>query len=287
MALSNAVNAQTAGVQCLTSAGVWNGRTITAGTGISVSNGDGVSGNPTISATGSSGGLGTTLIYEDFIGQPTAGIIGGAIGNSGLNVISAGSGIPFAGPIEGTSSNPGIITLNTGSANSTGVIVFGGLAGATTGSIGLGGGVVTLDFIVAIPTLSTGTQRFLVRLGLGNNLGTATNTPAQGCYFEYIDNVNSGAWTITNKGAGTSTANTANTADTSFHTLRVQVNAGATSVSYYYDGVQVSNSPIATNVPTQTLCPFIQIIKSVGTTARSVSCDYINLNIALTTPRPG
>ena len=51
MAIANAVNAQTAGVQCLTSAGVWNGRTITAGTGISVSNGDGVSGNPTISAT--------------------------------------------------------------------------------------------------------------------------------------------------------------------------------------------------------------------------------------------
>lgn len=64
MAINNAVNANTAGMQSLTSAGVWNGRTLTAGAGISIANGDGVSGNPTISATG--GGSAFTDETADF-----------------------------------------------------------------------------------------------------------------------------------------------------------------------------------------------------------------------------
>lgn len=51
MVFNNAVNANQTGIQSLTSTGTWNGRTITAGAGISIANGDGVSGNPVISAT--------------------------------------------------------------------------------------------------------------------------------------------------------------------------------------------------------------------------------------------
>lgn len=60
MAFNNAVNAKTAGFQSLTSAGVWNGRTLTAGTGISITNGDGIGGDPVISALG---GIIPTLTY--------------------------------------------------------------------------------------------------------------------------------------------------------------------------------------------------------------------------------
>lgn len=52
MALSNAVNATSTGLQSLTSAGVFNGRTITGTSNqVAVANGDGISGNPTISLT--------------------------------------------------------------------------------------------------------------------------------------------------------------------------------------------------------------------------------------------
>lgn len=51
--INNAVNAQIQGLQNFNaSTGAWTGRTLTAGTGISISNGDGTSGNPVISATG-------------------------------------------------------------------------------------------------------------------------------------------------------------------------------------------------------------------------------------------
>lgn len=52
MATNNAVNAKTAGIQSLTTGGAYNGRTITGTANqISVSNGDGTAGNPTLSLT--------------------------------------------------------------------------------------------------------------------------------------------------------------------------------------------------------------------------------------------
>lgn len=62
MAFNNAVNANQTGFQSLTSGGVWNGRTLTAGAGISIANGDGTAGNPTISAPGGGITWNTTAI---------------------------------------------------------------------------------------------------------------------------------------------------------------------------------------------------------------------------------
>ncbi len=57
--LGNAVDAHTTGFQSLNAAtGVWNGRTLVAGSGISITNTDGTVGNPTIAAV-----AGTTGFY--------------------------------------------------------------------------------------------------------------------------------------------------------------------------------------------------------------------------------
>lgn len=51
MVFNNAINANQPGFQSLSSVGVWNGRTFQAGAGITISNPDGIAGNPTFSAT--------------------------------------------------------------------------------------------------------------------------------------------------------------------------------------------------------------------------------------------
>lgn len=52
MTTGNAINLSASGIAAYDGAGTFAGRTITAGTGITVSNGSGVSGNPTINAVG-------------------------------------------------------------------------------------------------------------------------------------------------------------------------------------------------------------------------------------------
>ena len=52
MPTANSINANSQGMQCYDGAGTWLGRVMTAGAGISISNGDGIAGNPTIAAAG-------------------------------------------------------------------------------------------------------------------------------------------------------------------------------------------------------------------------------------------
>ena len=67
MALGNYVNAGTTGFQSLNaSTGVWNGRSLTPGTGISITNQDGTGGNPVISATGGFSPNSTVNLSDEF-----------------------------------------------------------------------------------------------------------------------------------------------------------------------------------------------------------------------------
>lgn len=52
MATNNAINLGTAGIAAYNGTGTFSGRTLTAGSGISIANGNGVSGDPTITAIG-------------------------------------------------------------------------------------------------------------------------------------------------------------------------------------------------------------------------------------------
>lgn len=276
MAIANAVNAQTAGIQSLTSAGVWNGRTITAGTGISVSNGDGVSGNPTISTSGGSGGLTTAYVYDDFIGANSSTTYGN--GNTSMFYAVGGSGNSLTNPTS--ADHPGVMQIN--STGASGVIVFGAIPVIISG-----GGTITCQWICQLPTLSNGTNRYVAYIGLMNFTGgtPAAGAPTKGCWFQYSDNVNSGNWTINSAGAATTTANTSTAADTSWHNFKIIINAANTSVSFYIDNVQVANSPIATNLPNAAFAQQIKIDRTLSG-GGSLAADLYILQVDLTNARP-
>lgn len=265
MVFNNSVNANETGFQSLTSAGAWHGRTLIAGTGITISNPDGTAGNPTISSTG--GGFTPNVnvqLVDDFIGISSGG--GSAsITQLPWTYVNAG----FNTNIAGTSDHPGI-------SNQTGnkVAVFGMYIDSTTGGgpLILGGGAMTIDFVINIKTLSTATNRYVMRFGLGDNIAAGDQT--NGVYFEYSDNINSGQWAIKTAKAGTrTTTNSATTVTTAWHHGTIAINAAGTSVTFTMDGVSLGT--IATNMPIVTL----KIINMYDVTAGTIASDSLEIDL--------
>lgn len=207
---------------------------------------------------------------------------GGTLFNSILSWNSdlGGTGAGYNAQNIVLSTNPGIIQLNTGTTT-TGYnnIRQAPSSGADTSL--LGGGAISLQWVVKMPTLSNGTDTFVTRIGLGSN----TNTDfTNGVYFEGDSNTNS-HWLIKTASASTrSSTTTTNVIDTNFHRYRMDINSGATSVTFYID--DVSQGTIATNIPTAAACSFyVQMVKSAGTTNRTLQVDLMTFYQKLTTSR--
>ena len=193
---------------------------------------------------------------------------------------AAGTAAAVAFTNLAASSYPGVWSLSTGSTN----------AGAVTirkGNLILGYGITTCTWIFNLATLSDGTDRYTIRLGLGDTTTGAKYT--SGVWVEYCDNVNSGNWTY-NCGNGTTDAqNSAVAVATGWQVVQMVVNAAATSVSFSAGttvaGLSSLGAAITTHIPTAQLGPSAMIVKSNGTTARILLVDYVGVNIPFTTAR--
>jgi hypothetical protein len=177
-------NLATNGIIARTGTGTVAGRTLTAGTGISISNGDGVSGNPTISATGGGGtvtsvGSGTGLTGGPITTTGTLALTGQALavhnlatnglvtrtsaGNVAGRTITAGTGISVSNG-DGVGGNPVITSLVTGTVTS--IATNNGITGGTittTGTVGLTGQALALHNLA--------TNGVIVRTGAGTVAG--------------------------------------------------------------------------------------------------------------------
>lgn len=93
MATSNDLNISQPGIVAFDGTATFTGRTITAGAGITVSNGNGISGNPTITLTG--GGVAVEHLTADSGGQlnPDANNNFNILGSLGISTLGSGSTI--------------------------------------------------------------------------------------------------------------------------------------------------------------------------------------------------
>lgn len=212
------------------------------------------------------------LIIDDLLSGTAA------IGNTGYKTNTQNS----AGTSQtGASGHPGVIQLGTG-AQTTGAINLSHGNTLTTTD-----GRILLKFVCKLSGLSDATDTYTARIGLGTD-STATADFTDGAYFEYTHSVNSGNWTIkTANNSSRTTANTNTAADTNWHLFAVDMNAAGTSVNFYIDGVEVANSPIATNLPavTRFFSDAYRITKSAGTTERRIDLDLTILWKKITSAR--
>lgn len=243
---------------------------------------------PTWQASGGSSfnPLTTVQIVEDFLGFCTNNA-GGFLyaGNYGWY---SGQASTFSGSSTSVESgHPGVISVGALLSGNFVPMIMGRSNSAPFAiSFVLGGGAITANWIIKTPILSVANPRYIFRFGLGDTISNSDQ--ANGVYFEYSDNINSGNWV--GKTASSSVRSTANgtiaAETTSWHNFQISINAAATSISYFIDGVEIANSPLTTNIPTAQISPFFFMSCTAGTTTtNSVLVDLFYLTQTLTSSR--
>lgn len=222
----------------------------------------------------------TFQIYEDFYNPNdtslTMGVYGWQTNLSGSGTLAVNSASSLS------NRRPGQIICGTGTTTS-------GLASISLYSGGVGNlvGVGVTSVIMNILTdsaLSDGTNTYTIFAGLGNTTDGTTFT--NGIFVSYTHGVNSGKWLGTCRASSTSSTldlGTAVATDT-WYTLRMDINAAASSVTFYVNGSSIGS--INTNIPSSASgAPIFGIKKSAGTTDRFAYIDFFYLNTALTSTR--
>lgn len=164
MAVQNSLGIITAGIVAFDGAATFNGRTLTAGSGISITNGDGVSGNPTISAAAS-----VPISFATNAGSatPAAGILN-VIGTGAVSTSGAGNTVTIAFSISGIPTVATTYNADIGSATpSANAITFAGSGSIATSATGS-----------TVTTALTGLTNHAVLVGAGTSTITKVGPTA-------------------------------------------------------------------------------------------------------------
>lgn len=228
----------------------------------------------TLGGGGSSLNLSSALeIFEDWISNTAVGNIGWTTTNGGTAAAST-----IAAAISDV-NHPGVLQMSTGTTTTGNTRNFLG-----TTNLLAGGGAMSFESLVQVPTLSTAGNEFALRVGLGD--GT-TGDFTDGVYFEY-NRPTSVNWIMKTASNATRTTTPTSSVVTAgaWVKLRAEVNTGGTLVTYFINGTQVGT--INTNIPTgagRQVAPLLQMVKSTGTTAILSYVDYYILHKDFSTAR--
>jgi hypothetical protein len=222
--------------------------------------------------------------FTDF-DQETSTTAAGA----GLAEVNSGTGAGSSNTATTASNRVGLARSTTGTTATGRAALFN-----VASIIRLGGGEWAFEVDVNVTTLSTSSERFQLYLGFLDTNSTVNQTDAVAFYYDE-GGVTTGStaaayWQTLTSSNATRTWNTSLTQTTvnagQWYRLRITVNAAANSVEFAIDGTVVSTH--TTNIPSgsgRELGFGVGVIKSVGTTARTVDYDFVNVVSEFTTPR--
>lgn len=183
------------------------------------------------------------------------------------------SGTGAANTVTAVDGHPGVLSCSAGTTAT-------GSAFTSTAAAALysDGGVLRVDALVKFATLSDASQEYSAVAGFGDT--ATTHDQVDGAYI-YYDRANDGTnfFIATAKGSTRTEVDTglAVVADT-WYNLTVVLEGSA---AYFYIN-DVAVGTITTNVPDAVANAFgivAGILKSVGTTARTLEVDYINAKV--------
>lgn len=205
-----------------------------------------------------------------------------------IRVESTGSGSTVS-YITSEAGRPGIQRHSTGTTT-TGRSAVSSHYAETWGTFGvyLGDGIVTVETAVRVADLSDGTDTYSLALGMSNCTFNASCTPTDAIWLTYTDSVNSGKWrgVCTEDSASTNVDDTGTAvAAATWYRLGIVVNAAASSAEFFVNGSSIGSC--GSNVPDtgDPLNTMFRILKSAGTTARTMDLDYVRAFGEMSTTR--
>lgn len=199
---------------------------------------------------------------------------------------STGSTGQIANDIQGRIGQVQLTTSNSATGRT--------YVGTSAAIIRFGGGIYNFETAVNVATLSVTAQRFQFLAGFID----LVTSPSQvdGCYFLYDEGGVAGGstaaayWQTVTSSNNSRTYNTSLTQTTvnaaQWYRLGIEVNAAANSVAFAIDGTTVATH--TANIPSATGRQTgygLFLIKSNGTTARTVDADYVNVCCDFTSAR--
>jgi hypothetical protein len=191
------------------------------------------------------------------------------------------------GPVAG---RVGVIRMGTGTTTTgrTAASTSAAEYGTGTNEIAFGSGRVVYETSIRLPNLSDATDTFTITAGYFNCLFSASCSPTDAVWITYTHGVNSGKWRgICIEDSSTTNVDDAGTAvaANTWYRLGITVNADATSAEFFVNGTSIGSC--STNIPDSAdpVNPIARILKSAGTTSRTMDIDYVKVYGELTTPR--
>lgn len=231
---------------------------------------DNGSGDLTVNATGGGGSTNNPTLslidpMYDLLGKPPTS--SGVTSNVSYAWIMAAVGTSGSiTSINGGSTAPGVWRFASGTASHTN-ITLGNVA-----NIVLGGGTLTFHFRFKVPILSDATNRYSVQIGLRDAWNAAANSAV---VVQYTDNINSGNLTLRRYTAGVATDANSTVpvvADT-WISGYIEVNDIGTE-AYLYIGNILSATLTGLNSTDATLAG-CSIYRTAGSTNRNLDVDYL------------
>ncbi len=189
--------------------------------------------------------------------------------------------------LNSTADHPGIVQLVGGVISKSYFLLTNLSSNDPHPGFILGNGAVFQSFTASLVTLSALGNRYYSIVGLVDDI-TIGAAPVinNGVYFSYKDDVNGGQWQINSAASGvTTTTNTSVVALTGFTTFGISINASATLVTYFINGLNVGT--ISTNIPTTAnMFPNWSLLRVSGSLPNTL-IDLFWMTFALSNPRPG
>lgn len=212
------------------------------------------------------------LMFEHFISHLASATI----------FTEAFSGVSSTSGIAHSKDHPGVYSLSTGASSSASGYLR---AGNSNGTLMIGGGVIVYEQLIKLDNVSSGSETFTLHFGFFE--ASYGITFSGNHHIKLVHDGSSANWQTSTKNNGTMTTLTSSTpVATGWTKLRIVVNAAASSVAFFVNGVELSTSPMTNNIPdpADSVTFGFGLSKQLGATPRELHTDYVAVFQKLTNP---